>query len=68
MCYSGSMSNPINFLRTGKHYTFNFTHKKNVHGIVCEVNLDKNFFVIYDVDSNSYESIPQRRFINFINR
>jgi len=57
------MNNRIDFLRYGKSYVFNFTHKKNIHGIVCEVNVDKNFFVIYDLTTKGYESIPQRRFL-----
>lgn len=62
------MNNRIDYLRRGKHYTFNFSHKKNVHGIVCEINLERNFFVIYDVETKEYESIPQHRFINFDQR
>ena len=58
------MNNAIDFLRYGKRYIFNFTHKKNVVGIVCDVNLDRNYFVIYDIKSKDYESIPQRRFMN----
>jgi hypothetical protein len=56
--------NNIDVLRRGKCYIFNFTHKKNVSGIVCEINLDKNFFVVYDLNTKGYESIPCRRFIN----
>lgn len=62
------MNNQMHLLRRGKHYVFNFTHKKNVHGIVCEINLDREFFVVYDVNTKDYESIPQRRFINFEQR
>lgn len=62
--YTGYMNNKIDFLSYGKHYVFNFTHKKNIRGIVCEVNVDKNYFVIYDLTSKGYESIPQHRFLN----
>ena len=63
MWYTVYMNNRIDLLRYGKSYVFNFTHKKNIHGIVCEVNVDKNYFVIYDLTTKGYESIPQRRFL-----
>jgi hypothetical protein len=58
------MNNKIDSLRRGERYVFNFTHKKNIHGIVCDVNLDRNYFVVYDMASKGYESIPQHRFLN----
>ena len=58
------MNSQLDSLRYGKHYVFNFTHKKNIRGIVFDVNLDRKSFVIYDMDSQDYESIPLHRFIN----
>lgn len=67
MWYSVGMSNNngrIEILQYGKQYIFNFTHKKNIHGIVCDVDVDRKSFVVYDVNTKGYESIPQRRFLN----
>jgi len=58
------MNNNISSLRTGKHYYFTFTHKPNVYGIICDVDIEKNTFVVYDVNTKGYEIIPQHRFLN----
>jgi hypothetical protein len=58
------MNNKITSLRRGKCYEFTFTHKANVHGIVCDVDNEKNTFVVYDLKTKGYEIIPQHRFMN----
>jgi hypothetical protein len=51
-------------LRVGSKYHFDFTHKKSVYGIVCEVDLQRQRFVVYDVATKEYEGIPQHRFLS----
>ena len=60
------MNNEISSLRYGKRYHFTFTHKANVHGIVCDVDTEKNTFVVYDVKTKGYEMIPKHRFVDAI--
>lgn len=54
----------MNDLRVGKRYSFQFTHKRNLEAIVCEVDLDNKRFVIYNSITKEYEGIPSHRFIN----
>ena len=58
------MSNRIDKLKLGKQYRFTFTHKKNIRGLVCEIDVKRNRFVIYDLISKEYEAIPDHRFVN----
>jgi hypothetical protein len=55
----------INKLKIGKQYHFQFTHKKNVYGIVCEVNEERKWFAIYDIKEKQYENIPYFRLKSF---
>lgn len=55
----------MNMLKIGKKYKFQFTHKKNIHGIVCEVNNERKWFAIYDIAANQYENIPYFRLKSF---
>lgn len=53
--------NTLQKLRVGKQYMFSFTHRKGGLGIVCEVDITHNAFVVYDVATKGYERIPLRR-------
>lgn len=57
--------NNMNTLKSGKKYKFQFTHKKNVHGIVCEVDIERKWFAIYDMNTKQYEGIPAFRLQSF---
>jgi hypothetical protein len=52
-------------LRVGKEYKFQFTHRKNVHGIVCDVDKGLKQFVVYDTLTKEYENIPEFRLKSF---
>ncbi len=52
-------------LRVGKEYKFQFTHRKNVHGIVCDVDNRLKQFVVYDMLTKQYENIPAFRLKSF---
>jgi len=52
-------------LRVGKEYKFQFTHRKNVYGIVCDVDKGLKQFVVYDTLTKEYENIPEFRLKSF---
>lgn len=51
----------FNMLVVGKQYMFSFSHKRNVHGIVCEIDKSRKWFAIYDLRTGSYEGIVADR-------
>lgn len=51
----------FNMLSVGKQYVFTFSHKRNVHGIVCEIDKTRKWFAIYDVNTRTYEGIVADR-------
>lgn len=57
----------IENLKIGKQYKFQFTHKKNIVGIVCEVIPERKWFAIYDINTKQYEGIPTFRLKSFEN-
>lgn len=53
-------------LTVGKQYMFSFSHKKNVRGIVCEVDKTRSWFAIYDMSTGEYEGILSSRLRNCV--
>jgi hypothetical protein len=51
-------------LKVGVQYHFDFTHKKSIHGLVCEVDQKRERIVVYNMNSKEYEGIPVHRFLS----
>jgi len=51
-------------LKTGLPYCFNFTHKRGVTGIVCEIDNQRKRIVIYNYATSEYEGIVSERFLS----
>jgi len=56
--------NSLESLKTGRQYRFNFTHKRGVKGIVCEVDYHRKRIVIYNYATAEYEGIVSERFVS----
>ena len=56
--------NSLESLKTGRQYRFNFTHKRGVKGIVCEVDYQRKRFVIYNYATAEYEGIVSERLVS----
>ena len=54
-------SNVLQKLRIGQRYIFKFSHRKGGLGIVCDVDRSNETFVVFDMESQGYETIPLRR-------
>jgi hypothetical protein len=52
-----TMFTAFNMLTVGKQYMFTFSHKRDVRGIVCEIDKTRKWFAIYDVSTGIYEGI-----------
>lgn len=56
--------NNLESLKTGQQYRFNFTHKRGVRGMVCEVDCERKRFVIYNYATAEYEGIVGERLLS----
>ena len=66
LCISSTNNNSVRLFDTlfvGKRYKFAFTHKISCIGVVCEVDKNKQTFVVYDSVTNDYELIPMKRLL-----